>query len=176
MLYHFQLDLSDVDQGIYETLDFRLYQHPSEISAYLLTRALAYALSYAPGLEFSGEGLSDPEAPAMRSLGKHGSVDLWIEIGNPSAKKLHKAGKTARQVTVYTYKSAEVLMDDIMKNTVHRAEDIEINALDMKFLNQLEEKLKSNNKWSVLLQQGHIDIGIGDDTVSTEVRKYKITK
>lgn len=176
MLYHFQLDLSDVDQGIYETLDFRLYQHPSEIPSYLLTRALAYALSYAPGLEFSGEGLSDPEAPAMRLLGKHGSVDLWIEIGNPSAKKLHKAGKTARQVVVYTYKSADVLMDDIKKNNVHRAEDIEINALDVKFLNQLEEKLKSNNKWSVLLQQGHIDIGIGDKTVSTDVRKYKITK
>lgn len=176
MLYHFQIELSDVDQGIYETLDFRLYQHPSEIPAYLLTRALAYALSFGPGLEFSGEGLSDPEAPAMRSLGKHGSVDLWIEIGNPSAKKLHKAGKTARQVTVYTYKSADVLIDDIKKNNVHRAEDIEINALDMKFLNQLEEKLKSNNKWSVLLQQGHMDIGIGGETVSTDVRKYKITK
>tara|TARA_B110001454_G_scaffold16145_1_gene14561 strand:+ start:49605 stop:50135 length:531 start_codon:yes stop_codon:yes gene_type:complete len=176
MLYHFQLDLSDIDQGVYETLDFRLYQHPSEIPAYLLTRALAYALSYAPGLEFSAEGLSDPEAPAMRSLGNHGAVDLWIEIGNPSVKKLHKAGKTARQVVVYTYKSADVLMDDIKKNNVHRAEEIDINALDMKFLSQLEGKLKSNNKWSVLLQQGHVDIGIGLDTVSTEIRKYRITK
>lgn len=176
MLYHFQLDLSDVDQGIYETLDFRLYQHPSEIPAYLLTRALAYALSYAPGLEFSGEGLSDPEAPAMRSLGHHGSVDMWIEIGNPSAKKLHKATKTARQVIVYTYKNADVLMDDIKKNNVHRANEIEINALDMKFLVQLEGKLKSNNKWSVLIQQSHIDLGIEGTTVSTDIRKYKLTK
>lgn len=175
MLYHFQLDLSDVDQGIYETLDFRLYQHPSEIPAYLLTRALAFAFSFSPGLEFSAEGLSDPETPAMRSVGNHGAVDLWIEIGNPSAKKLHKAGKTARRVVVYTYKSAEVLIEDIKKNAVHRAEEIQINGLDMSFLNQLEQKLKSNNRWSVLLQQGHVDIGIGEETVSTDIRRYKVT-
>jgi len=174
MLYHFQFDLSDVDQGIYETLDFRLYQHPSEIPAYLLTRAMAYALSFQQGLEFCAEGLSDPEAPALRSLGTHGAVDVWIEIGNPSAKKLHKAGKTARQVIVYTYKSADVLIEDIKKNGVHRAADIQIYALDMAFLNQLEDKMKSNNKWSVLVQQGHVDIGIGDQTISTDVRKYKV--
>ena len=174
MLYHFQFDLSDVDQGIYETLDFRLYQHPSEISAYLLTRAMAYALSYHSGLEFSAEGLSDPEAPAMRSLGNHGAVDTWIEIGNPSAKKLHKAGKTARQVIVYTYKSADVLIDDLKKNSVHRAEDIQIYAIDIKFLNQLEQHLKSNNKWSVLVQQGHVDIGIGEQTISTDIKNYKV--
>lgn len=174
MLYHFLLDLSDVDRGIYETLDFRLYQHPSEIPVYLLTRGLAYTVSFGPGLEFSGEGLSDPDAPAMKSLGKHGVIDTWIEIGNPSAKKLHKAGKTARQVIVYTYKSADVLIEDIKKNNVHRAEDIEINAFDMSFLTQLEAKLKSNNKWSVLIQQGHIDVGIGDETISTEIRKYKV--
>jgi uncharacterized protein YaeQ len=175
VLFHFQFDFSDIDRGIYETLDFRLYQHPSEISAYLLTRALAYALSYKEGLEFSTEGLSDPEAPALRSLGKHGTVDLWIEIGNPSAKKLHKAGKTARQVIVYTYKSADVLKDDIKKNDVYRATDLEIYSIDMAFLNNLEKGLKSNNKWTVLCQQGQLSVGIGNDNFTTEVRKHSVT-
>ncbi len=174
MLYHFQIELSDIDRGIYETLDFRLYQHPSEIGAYLLTRALAYSLSFQDGLEFSTEGLSDPDTPALKSLGVHGTIEKWIEIGNPSAKKLHKAGKSARKVIVYTYKSGDVLVDDIRKNSVHRANEIEIYGIDMKFLNQIEAQLKSNNRWSILLQQGHVDIGIDGETFSTDVRTYKL--
>lgn len=176
MLFHFQLDLSDIDRGVYENLDFRLYQHPSEIMAYLLTRALGYALSYREGLTFSAEGLHDPETPAMQALGLHGAVDLWIEIGNPSVRKLHKAGKVARQVVVYTYKSASVLIDDIKKNAVHRADDLEIYALDTEFLNLLESKVKSNNHWSALIQQGQLDIGIGSETISTEIKRYKVNQ
>ncbi|MBL7544020.1 MAG: YaeQ family protein [Bdellovibrionaceae bacterium] len=174
MLYHFQFDLSDVDRGIYESLDFRLYQHPSEIMAYLLTRALAYALSYTDGLQFSDEGLSDPEMPAMRAMGLHGATDVWIEIGNPSTRKLHKATKAARRVVVYTYKSADVLIDEISKNSVHRADEIEIYSLDMNFLNLLETLVKSNNHWSVLVQQGQLYVGIRSQTVSTEVKKYRL--
>lgn len=174
MLFHFQMDFSDIERGIYETLDFRLYQHPSEIPSYLLTRALAYPLSYEDGLEFSAEGLSDPEAPALKSFGQHGIVNLWIEIGNPSARKLHKATKTAKQVVVYTYKSAAVLIDDIKKNAVHRADDIQIFALENSFLTALETRLKSNNKWSVLFQQGQLSVMIGDENFTTEVKRCKV--
>lgn len=174
MLYHFQFELSDIDRGIYETLDFRLYKHPSEIGAYLLTRALAYALSFREGLEFAAEGLSDPEAPALKSLSSHGVIDEWIEVGNPSFKKLHKAGKSAKRVVVYTYKSADVLIDEIKKNNVYRADEIEIYAIDLKFLGSIEQNLKSNNRWSVLLHQGQLDIGIDSNTYSTDVRRFKV--
>ncbi len=105
MLYHFQLDLSDVDRGIYESLDFRTVQHPSETGIYLLSRVLAYALSYQEGLEFSPSGLGDPDAPVLRAMGAMGATEIWLEIGNPSARKLHKASKAAKNVIVYTYKN-----------------------------------------------------------------------
>ncbi len=174
MLYRFQIELSDVDRGVYESLDFRVNQHPSETAPYLLSRVLGYALSYQEGLEFSLSGLSDPDAPAMQRMGTNGSTDLWIEIGNPSAKRLHKASKTARQVIVYTYKSAEVLMLDIRNNNVHRANEIQIFAFDAKFLQSLEERLEKNNRWSILQQQGHLDIDSGKDLVSSDVRSYSI--
>lgn len=86
MLYRFQIELSDIDRGVYETLDFRAALHPSEAAPYLLSRVLAYVLTYQEGLEFSPGGLADPEAPALRLLGNHNAIDLWIEIGNPSAR------------------------------------------------------------------------------------------
>lgn len=173
MLYRFQIELSDIDRGIYESLDFRTAQHPSETPPYLMTRALAYALSFQEGLEFSPAGLGDPEAPALRALGNHGVIDLWIEIGNPSARKLHKASKAAKQVVVYTYKDADVLVDDIMRNNVHRAAEIQIFAFNQKFLTLLEKQLSKNNRWSVVLQQGHLDIGSNGQSIATDLRRLR---
>ncbi len=171
MLYRFQIELSDVDRGIYETLDFRLSQHPSETIQYLLTRVLAYALGYQEGLEFSPNGLSDPDAPALKALGKNEVIDLWIEIGNPSAKKLHKAMKSSSRVYVFTYKNPDVLLQDIKNNDVHRSSEIQIYSFDPKFLQQLEIRLQKNNRWSLLHQQGHLDIDAGGEPVASDVKK-----
>lgn len=149
-------------------------QHPSEILPYLLSRVLAYVLSYQPNLEFSSSGLSDPETPALKALGPHGAIDLWIEIGNPSARKLHKAGKMAKQVVVYTYKSAEVLIAEIKNNEVHRADEIQIYSFESQFLLRLEKLLEKNNHWSILLQQGQLDVAIGEQSISTEIQLKKI--
>ncbi len=174
MLYHFQIELSDVDRSVYTSLDFRIVQHPSEIGAYLLSRALAYALSYREDLEFSPSGLGDPEAPAMMAKTLQGAIELWVEIGNPSARKLHKAGKAAEQVRVFTYKNAEALMKEIRDEKVHRGSEIQVYALDLKFLERLEKQLQKNNRWIVLHQQGQIDVGLpGGETFTTEVRELR---
>ncbi len=172
MLYRFQIELSNIDRGIYQSLDFRVAQHPSEAIPYLLTRTLAYSLSYQSGLEFSSKGLSDPEGPALQVITDNGALDLWIEIGNPSARKLHKANKAARQVIVYTYKSAEVLILDIQNNDVHKADQIQIYAFDPKILLELESYLEKNNRWGVLLQDGRLSIEIGGKSIAMEVKKY----
>lgn len=173
MLYRFNLELSDIDRGVYTTLNFRIAQHPSETAPYLLTRILAYALSYRDGLEFTPEGLNDPEAPALRALGARGGIDLWIEIGNPSQKKLHKASKAAISVVIYTYKSAEVLVKEIQASEVHRSDTIKIYAFDSLFLQALEKEIKKNNSWSILLQQGQIDVNTGNQTVTSEVQSFQ---
>lgn len=174
MLYRFTLEVSDIDRGVYETLDFRVAQHPSENASYLLTRVLAYALSYQQGIEFAPGGLSDPDSPGLQALGQHNAIDLWIEIGNPSTRKLHRASKLARQVVVYTYKNPEILVAQIKTDEVHRASEIQIRAFNANFLESLESQLQKNNRWSILLQQGQLDVSTGTGTVSTEVNAHSI--
>lgn len=171
MLYRFQIELSDIDRGVYQCLDFRVVQHPSEVLPYLLTRVLAYALSYQDGLEFSAEGLGNPDVPALQAAGAQGAVDLWIEIGNPAARKLHKAGKAARQVVVYTYKNPDVLLKEITENDVHRASEIEIYSFKPQFLEDLEALLGKNNRWSLMRQEGQLDIAAGEKSLSGEVAR-----
>ena len=174
MLYHFEIELADIDRGNYLTLDFRVVQHQSEVVQYLLSRVFAYALIYQENLEFSPSGLSDPDMPALLAKDPIGSIELWIEIGNPSAKRLHKAGKVAKKVVVYTYKSGDVLVKEILENEIHRAQDIQIFGFDSKFLTGLEGHLKKNNRWSLMLQQGQLDVNIAGETYSTEVRHFPV--
>ncbi len=171
MLYRFQIELSNIDSGIYETLDFRLSQHPSETVPYLLTRTLAYILSFQNGLEFSAKGLSDPDLPALQKLSDNGSFDLWIEIGNPTARKLHRASKASKQVVIYTYKNVEVLINEINSRDVHKVSAIQIFPFNTKFLLELEQALEKNNRWSVIIQDGQLNIDIGTTALNTEIKK-----
>ena len=85
----FHFELSDVDRGVYESVELRAAQHPSESDAYFVTRVLAWALEYNEGLAF-GRGVSTPEDPAIYLADDIGDYLLWIEIGQPSAERLHK--------------------------------------------------------------------------------------
>lgn len=173
-LYRFRIDLSDVDRNHYKQLDIRTAMHPSEAPPYLLTRILAYALNEEDGLEFSPGGLSDPDAPCMSSKSQYGGTKLWIEIGNPSARKLHRASKAAEVAKVYTYKDPEALLREIRANKVHNVEQIGIFSFDPKFLDRIAELLTRDNKWTLVYSDGTITITIQDKTEQTELRKHSV--
>jgi len=99
-LFKFQIELSDIPRSLYQTLEFRTAQHPSESMPYFFTRILAFILNFEEDLAFSPTGLHDPDAAAMNIPDLHGGFKTLIEIGNPSARKLHKATKTAKTVKV----------------------------------------------------------------------------
>ncbi len=174
MLYRFQIELSDVDQGVYKSVDLRVAQHPSESHPYLLTRLLAFVLNEREFLEMVAEGLSDPDAPAVRAVTPGGDITLWIEVGNPSARKLHKAAKAARQVLVYTYKDPEPLLKDIRENKVFHAESIGIWSIDQKFLQAVAAKLERKNAWGIMVNDGSLTVSVGDWSETTEMRKHDV--
>lgn len=56
-IFNFDIDLSHIDRGVYDTLALRVAQHPSESADYLITRVLAYCLEYTEGMAFSQGGI-----------------------------------------------------------------------------------------------------------------------
>ncbi|MES1205287.1 MAG: YaeQ family protein [Pseudomonadota bacterium] len=95
-VYHLQIDLSDVDRGVYEALDLRVARHPSETMRFLLTRVIAFCLCHEEGIAFS-KGLSTNDDPALWIKDMQGNVRAWIEVGTPSAERLHKASTAAQR-------------------------------------------------------------------------------
>lgn len=174
MLYRFTIEVSDVDRDFYQSVDFRVAQHPSETAPFLLTRAIAYALNFQDGLEFAPGGLSDADTPCLSVPGPHGGIALWIEVGNPSARKLHKASKAAKAVKVYTYKNPDLLVQEIKSETVHRAEEIEIFAVGAELIKKLEPQLERDNRWTLLHNQGELTIDTGQGVETGELRACRI--
>ena len=173
-LYRFRFEVSDVDRGVYDSFDFRLALHPSESLAFLLTRAIAYALSVEEGLAFSAEGLCNPDEPALSAPDPRGGLALWIEIGNPSARRLHKATKAARRVQVYTYKNPAPLIEEIRRERVHGSDRLEVYSLDPTFLEQREAQLGRDNRWTLLRSDGALTVGLGEESVTGELGAHQI--
>jgi uncharacterized protein YaeQ len=172
-LYRFRIELSDIDRGIYEPLDFRVALHPSESMPYLLTRVIAFALNYQEGLKFSAAGLGDPDAPTISIDDPHGRVTLWIEIGNPSPKKLHRASKAATHVKVYTYKDPRLLLKELEEQEIHNLDKIECFAFAPKFLEKLATDLPRDVRWQLLHHDKTLTISAADKSEQTEVSRLE---
>ncbi len=172
-LLRFKIELSDIDRGNYTTLDFRIAQHPSETAVFLLTRIFAYCLNWSERLEFSAQGLADPAAPALKLNGDNGQIALWIEIGNPTAKKLHKASKAAKAVKVYTYKDPQVLLRELATQHVHRLETIQFFSLPFSFLEKLEKSLARDNKWGVVFMDQMLTVNLAGSTEGCELTEHR---
>jgi uncharacterized protein YaeQ len=167
-VYHLQIDLSDVDRGVYATLDLRVARHPSETMRYLLTRVIAYCLCYEEGIAFT-KGLSDAEEPALWIKDLQGNLRAWIEIGTPSAERLHKASKASQRVVVFTHNDPDLLKKAARTKAIHKAESIEVFALDGKFLDSLDATMDRNAQWTLVHSEGILYVTCGETNLTTPV-------
>ena len=119
-LYNLTIDLSDIDRGVYETLELRVARHPSETAEYMTTRVLAYTLEYREGIAMT-EGVSSGDEPAVLVRDLTGRITAWIEVGMPDASRLHRASKLADRVAVYTHRDVRQLLAQYEGAGIHRA-------------------------------------------------------
>ena len=169
-MYRLKLELSDVDRSVYESLDFRVAQHPSEGEDRLIARILAYALLYEEALEF-GKGIADVEEPALWAKDLTGQILHWIDVGTPGADRVHIASKKAPKVTIVCHKGEEALARETTKRKIHKAEDIEVLHLEPAFVSQLAGKLARNSEWTVVHTDGELSVTIGDESFSGVVTR-----
>lgn len=172
-VYHLQIDLSDVDRGFYQALDLRLARHPSESMAYLLTRVMAYCLCFEEGIAFS-KGLSTTDEPALWIRDLQGNMTTWIDVGTPSAERLHKAAKACPRVVVFTQHDPALLQKAAREKAIHRADKIDVFALDPTFLEQLGALTDRNTRWTLVHTEGTLYVTVGDQNLSSAVVKHPL--
>lgn len=172
-LYHFEIALSDTDRSVYESLTLRVARHPSEAVDFLLARVLAYCAEFGPGIGFSA-GLSTPDDPALHVRDDTGALTTWIDIGVPDAARLHKAAKLARRVAVYCHKPAEQLRRALAGQRIHRAEFLDLVEVDRTLLESWAQRLERRSKISLALNDGHIYLGLGEETLVGQFQRIDL--
>jgi uncharacterized protein YaeQ len=165
-LHSFEINLSDSDRGVYQSLAFRAARHPSETAEYLVTRVLAYCLEYGEGLHFSKGGLSEPDTPALMVHDLTGAVTRWIEIGLPEPARLHRATKSAAGVAVYAHKEVDTWLARLDTEQVHRARDIEIYAFDRELIAALSSRLERRMCFDLVTMERHLYVSWGEETLT----------
>jgi len=172
-IYNFTIQLSDVDRGVYESLALKVARHPSEAEDHLVARVLAYCLEFTEGLSFS-RGLAEPEEPALAVRDLTGELRAWIDIGAPDAARLHKAAKAAPRVAVYTHKAPAALLRQLEGQRIHRAQTIELYALDRELLAGLVGRLERRMAFDLAVTDAHLFISMGGLTLSGAIERLPL--
>jgi uncharacterized protein YaeQ len=174
-VYTFKIELADSDRGVYQFLDLRVARHPSETEDYLWTRVLAYCLEYAEGISFS-TGLSDSDQPAISVRDLTGALRVWIDIGAPEAARLHRAAKLSPRVAVYTHKDAGQLAARLSSEKIHRAEALELYAVDRDWLADLSARLARRMEFALTVADRHVYLSLGAETISCAISRVELGK
>ncbi|MDB4993245.1 MAG: hypothetical protein JWM74_677 [Myxococcaceae bacterium] len=168
-VYHLGITLSDVDRGVYETLDLRVAQHPSETMRWLITRTLAYCLSYEEGIAFSKGGLGQTDEPPLAVHDLTGVLLAWIDIGVPGAERLHKASKAARRVAIFTHAELAQLRREAATRAIHKVEDIEVWQIPVSFVDAIERELDRTTKLELVRNDGMLYVTVGGKTIEAAI-------
>jgi uncharacterized protein YaeQ len=163
-VFNFDVELADSDRGVYESLALRVARHPSESEEHLVARVLAYLLEFDEGIAFS-RGVSEPEEPAIAIRDMTGAITTWIDVGTPDAARLHKASKAAGRVVVYTHKDPRQFLNQLEGERIHRAENLELCAIDRALVGDLVRRLERRVAFSVSIAERELFVAIGSDNL-----------
>lgn len=172
-VYHFEVRLSDVDRGVYETVSFKAARHPSESAENLAVRVLGYCLEYTEGLSFS-RGISEPDEPALYVRDLTGMLQAWIDTGSPDAARLHRASKAAPRVAVYTHKAPAAFLKTLAGEKIHRADKLELYALDEGFIGDFVRRIERRTSFDLSVTGGHLYLSMAGETLSGTVTRLAL--
>lgn len=172
-IHTFEVQLADVDRGVYETLAFTAARAPSETAEYLITRVLAYCLEFAEGIAF-GKGLAEPDEPALTVRDLTGALRVWVEVGAPDAARIHKASKAAPRVAVYTHRDPGTLLRSWSGERIHRAEEVELYTFDGDLVAGLAANLDRRNAFELSVTDRHLFVGLGGETLEGALIRHPL--
>ncbi len=172
-VFNFSIELADVDRGVYEQLKLPVALHPSESLEFMITRVLALALEYEEGITFS-PGIASPDEPTVIVRGLDGALRLWVDIGSPTAERLHRAAKAAQSVAVYCHRSADFVYSQLLENTIFRGGEIRFISLNEGFVAQLVRGLLKRNELNISRSEQDLYVTINGESISCALSERRL--
>jgi uncharacterized protein YaeQ len=172
-LYQVNVDLADLDRGVYEALQLKIARHPSESAEYMATRLLAYCLEHEEGIAMT-EGVSSGDEPAIVVRDLTGKMTAWIEIGMPDASRLHRGMKLAGRAAVYTHRDARQLLAQLSGEKIHRADDVRVLAFDRAGVDALAARLERRTSMAISVSGGELFVTLDQETITIGITDHPL--
>ncbi|MFF5625183.1 MULTISPECIES: YaeQ family protein [Microbacterium] len=172
-MHTFEVQLADMDRGVFEEYALRVARHPSETDAYMLTRVIAYGLEYAEGIVFGGT-VSQSDEPAVLVRDLTGAITVWIEVGAPDAERLHYGSRLAERTVVYTHRDPAKVMAPWADKRIHRAEDIRVYSFDPGFIDSAVPLLERRNMLSLTVTEQTLYLSLNGTMLTTGVHEHEL--
>lgn len=161
-IFKAELAIADLDRHHYQTYPLTLARHPSETDERMMMRLLAFAHNASSELAFC-KGLSTDEEPDLWQKHLHGGIERWIEVGQPTDKRLRQAAGKADNVRVYCYggRSGEIWWQQVRESAA-RLSNLEVFVIDADQAAALADLAQRNMSLQMTLQDN--EVMVSDDS------------
>ena len=168
-IYKAQLQIADMDRGVYADHALTLALHPSETEERMMVRLIAFALNapkddHRGKLEFA-RGLSDTDEPDLWQHDLSGVLVHWIEVGQPDERRMLRAAARAEQATFISYAASTPVWWAGVKNKLTRTERLAVWQLPAEQSQALAALAQRSMQLQISVQDGTLWCNAGDRTV-----------
>ncbi len=168
-VYKASIQLSDIDRGVYESLQVTAAQHPSETVERLVARLLALAVFYEPELVFT-KGLSAIDEPDIWVKGPDGRVRLWVEVGLPDPDRIVKASRHSGRVALLACGKGLFHWRQQQLPKLAGMTNLVVVTIEQAFIAMLAAQLERVIDWSVTITEGRLYLTSNGAAHETAVR------
>lgn len=163
-IFKAELQVSDLDRHYYESHSLTLARHPSETDERLMLRLLAFALFAHEQLSFT-RGISSVDEPDLWRKSLTDEIELWIELGQPDARRLAKACGRSQQVQVLCYggRNAELWWKKIQAD-LKRFSNLSVFNIADEAVNSLVQLVERTIHLQCMIENGQVWVTSGEQS------------
>ena len=167
-VYKANLSISNMDLHYYKDHNLILAKHPSESNSRMMFRLLAFSLLAQEEPEFT-KGISSENEPSLWCHNLSGEITHWIELGQPTEKRIRQACSKADQVTIFTYQpNAGKQWFHSIESQIQRFKGLQIVHFSILENQSLEGLVERNMELSCTIQDSEIWLSSENNRVGIE--------
>ena len=170
-IYKANIQLTDIDRGVYADFPVTIARHPSETDERMLVRLFAFALNVPAesdhgALEFAKD-MWEADEPSLWQKDYTGQIVHWIEVGQPDEKRLLRATSRVGRVSVYSFAASTPIWWKGIEAKLTRVRNLAVWQIPAEQSAALAGLAQRSMELQVTVQEG--GIWVGDGARSIEV-------
>ncbi|WP_019613461.1 YaeQ family protein [Psychromonas ossibalaenae] len=172
-IFKMNINVSDLDNDIYESINLTVAQHPSENTERMMARVMAFIYNNQEFLTFT-KGLSVADDPDIWAKSLADEFLLWIDVGEPAFERIKKASRLAQQTKVYSFNSKAGVW---WKQSQAKFSELDVEVYQFEFeqIQALAKLVQRSMDFSVTITDGisYVAAELGDCEVTCTALQNK---